>query len=88
MLKPDITNILKLVVMKYSILSQFITDKLTLQFQKQYPLGNIKVTNDNKCIISFTRLLRISIRLRRVAVEQQQALGFKELASCTLLVFL
>lgn len=67
-----------MVVMKYSILSKFITDKLFLQFQKQYPLGNVKVTNDNKCIISFTRLLRISIRLRRVATEQRQALAFKE----------
>lgn len=85
-LKTDITNINKMAVKKYSILSKFITNKLTLQFQKQYPLGNVQVTNDNKCKISFTRLLRISIRLKRVAVEQWQALGFKEHAYCTFLI--
>lgn len=79
MLKTDdITNMNKMVLMRYSILSKFITNKLTLQLQKQYPLGNVKVTNDNKHIISFTRLLRMSIKLRRVAAEQQQALDFKE----------
>lgn len=72
--------------MKYSSLSKFITNKLTLQFQKQYPLGNLKVTNDNKTHI--IRLLRISIRLRRLAVEQGRALGFKDHAYCTFLVFL
>lgn len=78
----------KMVAMKHSVLSKFITNKLTLQFQKQYPLGNVKVTNDKKCIISFTRLLKISIRLRREAVGQWQACDFKEHAYCTFLVFL
>lgn len=76
-LKPDIISINKTVAMKYSILAKFLTNKLTLQIQKQYPLGNGKVTNDSKCIISFMRLLGISIRLRREAVEQWQARGVR-----------
>lgn len=84
----NITNISKMVIMKYSILSKFITKKPTPQFQKQYPLGNVKATNEKKYIISFTRLLRISIRLRKAAVEQWQALSFKEHAYYMLLVFL
>lgn len=76
-LKPDIISINKTFAMKYSILAKFLTNKLTLQIRKQYPLGNGKVTNDSKCIISFMRLLGISIRLRREAVEQWQARGVR-----------
>lgn len=69
-LKPDIIDINNMVAMKFSVLAEFLTNNLTLQIQKQCPLGNVKVTNDSKCIISFMRLLGISFRLRREAVEQ------------------
>lgn len=80
-LKPDIIDINNMVAMKFSVLAEFLTNNLTLQIQKQCPLGNVKVTNDSKCIISFMRLLGISFRLRREAVEQWQVRA--HCCSCT-----